>query len=159
MYDEDADGSGDAGQLRGAVDLGVVHVEARGDAAGGDGLAQAVQKGVQSLVGTQLGMRDEAAGVVQGGLQEDLLFASAGTLDPGAEEHVGLPDLIGKLRFILFARGGLVEQQLAFGEPAGGGNDRAWKPRQASLVAIVCPGQLAQESGARTMRVLALVPR
>jgi hypothetical protein len=39
VHDENADGSGNAGQLRGAVDLGVVHVEAGGDAAGGDGLA------------------------------------------------------------------------------------------------------------------------
>src|SRR5580700_40835 len=28
MHDEDADGGGDAGQLRGAVNLGIVHVEA-----------------------------------------------------------------------------------------------------------------------------------
>ena len=77
MHDEDADGSGDAGQLRGAVDLGVVHVEAGGDAAGGDGLAQAVQKGVESLVGIELGVRDEAAGVVERGLEEDLLLAAA----------------------------------------------------------------------------------
>jgi len=30
MHDEDADGGGDAGQLRGAVDLGIVHIEASG---------------------------------------------------------------------------------------------------------------------------------
>ena len=74
--DEDADGSGDAGQLRGAVDLGVVHVEADGDAAGGDGLAQTVEEGVQALVGIELGVRDEAAGIVESGMQEDLHFAA-----------------------------------------------------------------------------------
>jgi hypothetical protein len=47
-----------------------------GDAAGSDGLAQAVQKGVESLVGIELGMRDETAGVVQRGLQEDLLLTT-----------------------------------------------------------------------------------
>ena len=119
MHDEDADGSGDAGQLRGAVDLGVVHVEASGEAAGGDGLAQAVEKSVQSLIEIELGVRDEAAGVVECGLQEDLLLAAAGACDPGAEEHVGLPDLIGKLCFVLFVGGGFVEQELTFGEAAG----------------------------------------
>src|SRR5580658_10801053 len=88
VHDEDADGSGDAGQLRGAVDLGVVHVEASGDAASGDGLAQAIEKGVQPLVRIELGVRDEAAGIIECGLQEDLLFASARSSDPGAEEHV-----------------------------------------------------------------------
>ena len=134
MHDEDADGSGDAGQLRGAVDLGVVHVEAGGDAAGGDGLAQAVQKGVQSLVGIELGVRDEAAGVVERGLEEDLLLAAARPCDPGAEEHVGLPDLIGKLGFVLFVRGGFVEQQLAFGEAAGAQETIERGSRQAGLV-------------------------
>ena len=102
-------GGGDAGQLRRAVDLGIVHVEASRDAAGGDGLAQAVQKSVESLVGIELGMRNEAAGIVECGLEEDLLLAAARPSDPGAEEHVALPDLIGKLRFVLFMRGGFVE--------------------------------------------------
>ena len=118
MHDEDADGSGDAGQLRRTVDLGVVHVEASGDAAGGDGLAQAVQKGIQSLVGIELSVRDETTGVVQRGLEEDLLLASARPSDPGAEEHVALPDLIGKLRLVLLMRGRFLEKELAFGETA-----------------------------------------
>jgi hypothetical protein len=75
VHDEDADGTGDAGQLWRAVDLGVVHVEPRGDAVGRDGLAQAVQEGVESLVGIELGVRNEASGVVQRGLEEDLLLA------------------------------------------------------------------------------------
>jgi hypothetical protein len=90
-----------------------------GIAAGGDGLAQAVQKSIQSLVGIELGVRDEAAGVVERGLEEDLPLASARPLDAGAEQHVGLPDLIGKLGFVLFVGSGFVEQQLAFGEAAG----------------------------------------
>src|SRR5579864_1622623 len=118
VHNENADGGGDAGQLRRAVDLGVVHVEARGDAAGGDGLAQAVQKGVEPLVGIELGVRDEAAGVIERSLEEDLLLAAARPSDPRAEEHVRLPDLIGKLRFVLFVGGGLVEKELAFGEAA-----------------------------------------
>ena len=101
-----------------AIDLGVVHVEADGDAAGGDGLAQAVQKGIQSLVGIELGVRDEAAGVVERGLQEDLLLAAARALDPGAEEHVGLPDLVVRIRLRTSCARWLVEQ-LPFGEAAG----------------------------------------
>ena len=120
-----------------AVDLGVVHVETGGDAAGRDGLAQAVQKGVQSLVGIELGVRDEAAGVVERGLEEDLLLASAGPSDPGAEEHVGLPDLIGELGFVLFVGGGFIEQQLAFGEPAGAQETIERGSRQAGLVRLV----------------------
>ena len=77
VHDEDADGGGYACQLRGAIDLGVVHVEAGGNAAGSDGLAQAVEKGVQPLVGIELGVRDEAAGIVECGLEEDLLFTAA----------------------------------------------------------------------------------
>src|SRR5260370_1330595 len=67
------------------LDLGVVHVEAGGYATGRDGLAQAVQKGVQPLVGIELSVRDEAAGVVERGLEEDLLLASPRALDPRAE--------------------------------------------------------------------------
>jgi len=48
-----------------------------GNAAGGDGLAQAIEKSVQSLIEVELRVRDEAAGVVESGLQEDLLLASA----------------------------------------------------------------------------------
>ena len=64
-------------------------------------------------------MRDEAAGVVERCLEKDLHLASAGALDPRAEEHVGLPDLVGELRFVLLVGGSFVEQQLALGEPAG----------------------------------------
>ena len=158
VHDEDADGSGDARQLRRAIDLGVVHVEAGGDAAGGDGLAQAVQKRIQSLVGIELSVRDEAAGVIERGLEEDLHLAAAGALDPGAEEHVGLPDLIGELGFVLFVRGGFVEQQLAFGESAGAQETIERGGRQAGLVLLVGQGQLAQQSGAGAMWVLALEP-
>jgi hypothetical protein len=59
MHPQDADGSGDAGQLRRAVDLGVIQVEARGQTARGDGLAEAVEEGIQALVGIELRMGDE----------------------------------------------------------------------------------------------------
>ena len=89
-------------------------------------------------------MRDETAGIVQRSLEEDLLLASAPPLDPGAEEHVGLPDLVGELRFVLFVRGGFVEQQLALGEPAGAQETIERGSRQAGLVALVGHGQLTQ---------------
>ncbi len=117
MHDEDTEGGGDAGQLLGAIDLGVIHVEPHGHAAGGDGLAQTIQAGIQSLVGIELGVRDEAAGVVEDGVQEDLHLAAAGALDIGTEEHVGLPDLVAELGFELLVRGWRSEQ-LPFGEAA-----------------------------------------
>lgn len=66
-------------------------------------------------------MGDEAAGIVEGGLEEHLHLAAAGPFDPRAKQHVGLPDLIGELGFVLFVRGGggFVLQQLTFGEPTG----------------------------------------
>ena len=103
-------------------------------------------------------MRDEAAGIIECGLQEDLLFASARSSDPGAEEHVGLPDLIGKLGFVLFVGGGFVEQELAFGEAAGAQETIERGGRKAGLMSFAGGGQFAQQSGAGTMRVLAFEP-
>ena len=101
--------AGPRGRPRGAVDLGIIHVEARGKAARGDGLAQAIEKRIQPLVGIELRVRNEAAGVVERGLQEHLHFAAAGALDPRTEQHVGLPGLVGVLGFVLLVRGGFVE--------------------------------------------------
>ena len=139
-----------------AIDLGVVHVEAGGEAARGDGLAQTVEEGIQALVGIELGVRDEAAGIVERGLQEDLHFAAAGAVDPGAEEHVGLPDLVGALGFVLFVCGGLVEQELALGESAGAQETIESGGRQAA--SVVGQRQVAQQCGTGAMRVLALEP-
>jgi hypothetical protein len=121
-------------------------------------LAQAVQKGVESLVGIELGVWDETAGIIERGLEEDLLLAAARPPDPGTEEHVGLPDLIRKLGFVLFMRGSFLEQQLAFGETAGAQETIECGSRQAGLVPLAGHGQLTQQSGPRTMRVLALEP-
>ena len=55
-------------------------------------------------------------------------------------------------------RGGFFEQQLAFGETAGAQETIERGGRQAGLVRLVGHGQLAQQSGPRTMRVLALEP-
>ena len=106
VHDQSAERGGDAGQLLRAIDLGVVDVEPHGHAAGGDGLAQTIEAGIESLAGIELGMRDEAAGVIQGGVQKGLHLAAAGALDVGAEQHVGLPDLIAGLGFELLVRGG-----------------------------------------------------
>jgi hypothetical protein len=116
------------------------------------------RQGVQPLVGIELGVWDEPAGVIQRGLEKDLHLASTGALDPRAEEHVGLPDLVGELRFVLFVRGGFVEQQLAFSEPAGAQETIERGSRQAGLIRLVGQRQLTQQSGAGTMRVLAFEP-
>ena len=89
-------------------------IEAQGETAGGDGLTKTVQEGVQPLVGIELGVGDEAAGIIQGGVQEGLPLAAAGALDIGAVEHVGLPDLVGMFSFEFLVPGG--SQQLALGE-------------------------------------------
>jgi hypothetical protein len=59
-------------------------------------------------------MRDQAAGIIQDGIQEGLPFAAAGVLDVGAKQHVRLPDLITKFSFKLLSPGR--SQQLPFGE-------------------------------------------
>ena len=43
-------------------------------------------------------MGDEPAGVIERGLEEDLSLSPARPLDPGTEQHIGLPDLIAKSR-------------------------------------------------------------
>ena len=87
-----------------AIDLGVVDVEPDRHAAGGDGLAQTIERGIESLAGIKLGVRDEAAGVIESGVQEGLHLAAARALDVGAEEHVGLPDLVAVFGFELLVR-------------------------------------------------------
>ena len=68
VHDQNAERGGDAGQLLAAIDLGVVDVEPDGHATGGDGLAQTIEAGIESLAGIELGMRDEPAGVIQSGV-------------------------------------------------------------------------------------------
>ena len=68
MDDERADRCRDPGQLRAAVDLGVIHIQPDRDTAGRDGLAQAVQANVQTFAGIELGVRDEPAGVIEDGM-------------------------------------------------------------------------------------------
>ena len=114
MHDEDADRGGNACQLWTAIHFGVIDIEANGEAAGGDGLTETVQEGVQSLVGVELGVRDEAAGVIQDGVQEGLPLTAPGALDVRAVEHVRLPDLIRVLSFEFFVCRG--REQLALGE-------------------------------------------
>ena len=116
MHDEHAEGCGDPRQLRAAIDLGIVHIQPDGGAASGDGLAQAVQAGVQALAGVELGVGDEPAGVIEDGMQQGLHLPAARTLDIRTIEHVRLPDLIAVLGFELLVR--RRSEQLAFGKAA-----------------------------------------
>ncbi len=110
------------------------------DTACGNGLAQTIEKRIETLIGIELRVRNEAAGVVERGLEKHLAFAAAGPLHPRTEEHVGLPDLIGELRFELLARGGGFAQQLLGGETVlaqetiqrGGGQCRLLLPLRGS---------------------------
>jgi hypothetical protein len=116
-------------------------------------LAQAIQESVQSLIGVELGVGDEPAGIVENGMQKGLSFAAVGAQDVGAREHIRLPDLVAEFGFELLVRRG--SQQLAFGEATlfkeaiqGGGRDGRF----------VLPGrqsQFAQQRGAGAMRVFA----
>jgi len=79
-------------------------------------------------------------------------------LDPRTEQHIGLPDLIGVLRFELLARGGGFGQQLMGGETVlpqkaiqrGGG--------QCSFLLPLGGSELPQQRRPGAMRVLALQP-
>jgi hypothetical protein len=106
VHDQGADRCGNARQLRRAIDLGIVDVETGGHAAGGDGVAQTVERGIESLAGIKLGMGNEAAGVIDGGVKKDLQAAATGAPNPGAKQHVGLPDFIAELGFKLLVRRG-----------------------------------------------------
>lgn len=95
----------DAGQLSRAVDLAIVDIEADRNASGGDGLAQAIEQGFQTFIGVKLRMGNQTGCIVENGVEHRLLFASARTGDVGTKHHVGLPDLVGKLRFKFLVRG------------------------------------------------------
>ena len=79
-------------------------------------MTKTIPEGVQSLVSVELGVGDEAAGIIQGGVQKDLPLAAPGTLDVRIVEHVRLPDLVGVFRFEFLLRG--KSKQLALGEAA-----------------------------------------
>ena len=119
-------------------------------------MTQAVQEGIEALVGIELRVRDQAAGIIQRGLQEHLHPAAAGTLHPGAEKHVGLPDLVGELGFVLLVCGGFIEQQLALGESAGAQESiqRGWR----DLRLITGQGQVIQQCRSGAMGAFALEP-
>src|SRR5207237_2608459 len=125
--------------------------EAGGQAPRGHGLLPAVQQRLQPLVGIELGVGDEAAGVVQDGAKEGLPFRAAGTLEVGAIEQVRLPDLITELRFELLVPG-LAEQfpgsEAALLEEAVERGSGEW--------GRLAEGQFAQKRGAGAMRVFAL---
>jgi len=154
--DEDADGGGDPRQLRRAVDLGVIHIEASGQTTGGDGLTQAVEEAIETLIGIELGVRDQAAGIVERGLQEHLHLAATGALYPRAEEHVGLPDLVGMLGFILFVPvgGGAGLQQLPLGKSTGA--QETIERRRGDFHLIPRQGQVIEQSRSSAMRAFAL---
>jgi hypothetical protein len=112
MNDEDANRGGNAGQLRRAIHPRVINVEPGWHTTACDGLTQTIEHGIESLAGIELGVRDKAAGVVERGVEKNLHAATTRPLDPGTEQHVGLPDLIAELSFELLM--GLMCEQLPF---------------------------------------------
>src|SRR5688500_9788732 len=105
MHDQNTDRSGDALQLAPGIDLSVSDMAADRNAAGGNGLAQAMEQTFQSLFGIELGMRDQTAGIVENAAEKTLALAAANPLNVGAEHDIRLPDLIGVFRFELLEAG------------------------------------------------------
>src|ERR1700693_347539 len=66
----------DPRQLRRAIDLRIVNVQTNGHATAVHGVTQAIERGIESLAGIKLGMRDEAAGVIQRGMEKGLHLAA-----------------------------------------------------------------------------------
>jgi hypothetical protein len=105
VHNQSAEGGGNARQLGRAIYLSIVHVETNGYSAGRDGVAQTVERGIESLAGIKLGMGNESAGVIESGVQKDLHAAAiVHPPDPGAKQHVGLPDLIAEFGLKLLVR-------------------------------------------------------
>ena len=137
-----------------AIDLRIIDVQANGYTTAGHGVAQTIQRGIESLAGIKLRMRDEAAGVIERGVEENLHASAIGAPNPGAEQHIGLPDQVAELGFKLLV--GLGRQQLPFREAAlfeeavqsrGGYRRFVFTGRQSHF---------AQQRGAGAMRILAL---
>lgn len=116
-------------------------------------MLQAVEQRLQPLVGIELRVGDEPAGVVQDGAEEDLTLPAAGTLDVGAVEQVRLPDLITELRFELLVPG--LAEQFPRGEAALLKEAVERGRRERGRFPAGRQGQFAQQRRASAMRVFA----
>src|SRR6266568_3925056 len=154
VNDQGTKRGGNPRQLRRAIDLRIVDVETNGDAAGGNSVAQTVERGIESLADIELRMWDEPAGVIERGVEKNLHAAATRPLHPGAEQHIGLPDLIAELGFKLLVR--LWRQQLPFREAPLFEEAIQRGGRDGGRVLARRQGQFAQQGRAGAMRVLAL---
>jgi hypothetical protein len=153
VNNQNAERRGNARQLRGTVNLRVVDIKTNGYAACGDGLTETIERSIESLAGIEPGVRDEPAGVIEPGVEKDLHSSDARALHPGAEQHVGLPDLVAEFGFELLVR--LRREELPLREAAlfeeaiegGGGKRGCGLPGRQS--------QFAQQRGAGAMGILA----
>jgi hypothetical protein len=114
MNDQSTERGRDACQLRRAIHPRIVNVETNGHTTAGHSVAQAIERGIESLAGIKLRMGDQPAGVVESGVQKHLHAAALLPLDPRPEQHVSLPDLIAEFGFELLMR--LWGEQLLFRE-------------------------------------------
>src|SRR5260370_26998826 len=95
VHNQSAEGGDNARQLRRAINLSIVHIETNGYSPGRDGVAQTVERGIESLAGIKLGMGNESAGVIESGVDKERHGAAlVSPPDPGAKQHAGLADLI-----------------------------------------------------------------
>ena len=79
----------------GGEDLGVVHIEFLGDAALEKGLLEAVLELRKAMIGVELGVADEAGGVIEDGIEEGPGSRAIHRGEVRAIERIELPAVIG----------------------------------------------------------------
>ena len=99
-------------------------------------------------------MRDEAASVIERGVKKGLYAAATRAPDPGAEQHIGLPDLVAELGFKLLVRLGC--EQLSLREAALFEEAIQRGRRDGGCVLAGRQGEFAQQGRAGAMWVFAL---
>jgi len=158
MNDKDSQRGGNAGQLVGAIHLGIVNVEPDGNTASSNGLAEAVEQGIESLAGIELGMGNQPAGIIQYGIEEALKPSPFGSVDVGPEHHIGLPDLVGKLGLELLVSGGFRTKQLLLGEAASFDESIQGLRRNRRLSLGETIVELPQNGGSSEVRIFCFEP-
>jgi hypothetical protein len=98
-------------------------------------------------------MRDEAAGVIERGVEKGLNPPATRAPDPGAEQHISLPDLVAEFGFELLVR--LGREQLPLREAALFEEAIQRGRRDGGCFLAGRQGEFAQQGRAGAMRILA----
>lgn len=120
------------GDFAGAVVAAVIEVEALRLAALVQGRTEGLHHILRIVAVKELGVRNDARGVVEEGDQEGFFPLAVGLFDAGAVQRVGLPQLIGELHGegeALLVHGWFIEQ-LVFAQHAVKGGGRQLRARE-----------------------------